>query len=121
MQKAIIEGLNIGEDKGTTIEEDYYKKDVNNTTNYIYVSNNILHINTKEPTKESIENKEYKGLPNYFGDNLYIFDWNGQLIDSYLLDIPVCSFCVDSSNKYIIASSIDGESFILKKYNLNMP
>lgn len=85
------------------------------TKDYIYC------LITPYTYKESIENKEYKGLPNYFGDNLYIFDWNGKLIDSYLLDIPVCSFCVDSSNKYIIASSIDGESFILKKYNLNMP
>ena len=72
MQKAIIEGLNTGEDKGTTIEADYFKIDVNNTTNYIYVSNNILHINTKEPTKESIENNSTKTNKNETGLNLFI-------------------------------------------------
>jgi len=72
MQKAIIEGLNTGEEKGTLIEADYFKIDINNTAHYISVSNNILNIDTKKPTKEPTEINSTKTNKNETELNLFI-------------------------------------------------
>lgn len=65
---------------------------------------------------EALEKQEYKGLPNYFGDTLHVFDWNGKQIGSFLLDKPACTFCVDPSDKYLLASTMEGEYFVIRKY-----
>ncbi len=60
--------------------------------------------------KEAKTNKLYKSLPNYFSDQLYVFDWDGNLIKKYLLDRPVCSFEVDEAKGALYATSYDSSN-----------
>lgn len=68
--------------------------------------------------QEALETKEYKGMPNYFSDELVIFNWNGEKVAAYCLDKPICHFGVDINNKYIYGSTFDGEDIIIRKYML---
>lgn len=71
------------------------------TGNFVY---GLVIPYTKE---ESKANETYKSLPNYFSDQLYVFDWNGSLAKKYILDRPVCSFAVDEAQKVLYATSYD--------------
>ncbi len=55
MQKTTIEALNIGEQQGTLIEAYYFKVKADDEPSYLYFSDNVLNINSKPPTSESIE------------------------------------------------------------------
>ena len=64
MQKTTIEALNIGEQQGTLIEAHYFKVKTDSESNYLYLSDNILNINSKAPTGEPIEISDKKTSRN---------------------------------------------------------
>ena len=64
MQKTTIEALNIGEQQGTLIEAHYFKVKTDSESNYLYLSDNILNINSKAPTGEPIEISDKKTSSN---------------------------------------------------------
>lgn len=68
--------------------------------------------------EEALNMKEYKGLPNYFGDELVVFNWEGKRIASYCLDKPICHFNVTPDNKYIYASTFDEDNIVIRKFIL---
>ncbi len=55
--------------------------------------------------KEENEQPFYKGMPNYFADELVVFDWNGNIIEAYRLDQPICNFG-SWDKKYVIWNDI---------------
>lgn len=64
------------------------------------------------------EGATYKGYPCYFNDKIDVYDWQGNFIKRYELDIPVLSFVVDEKNETLYASSYELESggMIVRKY-----
>ena len=68
--------------------------------------------------KEENEQPFYKGMPNYFADELVVFDWNGNIIEAYRLDQPICNFGVDGTKNILYGTTLDGEDFVVRKYNL---
>lgn len=68
--------------------------------------------------KESNENPLYKKMPNYYGDELIVFDWNGKLINAYKLDQPICNFGVDGNKDIIYGTTLDNEDFVVRKFKL---
>lgn len=84
------------------------------TENYIYC------LMTPYTHGEALKENLYKGLPNYFSDILYVFNWDGKLLYKYTLDMPVCSFCIDRNDKYMFASTMKGEDFVIRKYKLDL-
>lgn len=80
--------------------------------------NRIYCLITPYTQQEAMEKETYKGYPNYFSDELYVFDWSGKQVGAYRLDVPVCSFCVDETDSTIYASTLDEEDFIVRKFRL---
>lgn len=63
---------------------------------------------------------QYKGYPNYYNDELIVFNWDGEVLGKYLLDIPIYSCVVDEMNKVLYGMSMDLDSGnpIIVRYNL---
>lgn len=81
------------------------------TQNYIYV------IPEPYQKKEYLSMLNYKGYPNSYGDQLYIFNWEGDFVHLYELDRPISTFAVveDDSSLYGATESLkDGEIYIVK-------
>lgn len=95
------------------LKEDSYRGIIAKATeNFVY---GLIIPYTK---KEAKANESYKSLPNYFSDQLYVFDWDGNLIRKYLLDRPVCSFDVDETKGVLYATSYDSSNEpIVIQYN----
>ncbi|MEY8589726.1 BF3164 family lipoprotein [Phocaeicola sartorii] len=68
--------------------------------------------------KEENENPFYKGMPNYFADEMVIFDWDGNLINAYRLDQPICNFGVDGTKNILYGTTLDGEEFVVRRFVL---
>lgn len=69
--------------------------------------------------KEVRDNISYKGFPNYFSDELIVFDWDGHLISRLRLDMPVCSFVVDEAGNAMYAATLDdAQECVIRKYQL---
>ena len=49
---------------------------------------------------------------------LVVFDWNGNIIEAYRLDQPICNFGVDGTKNILYGTTLDGEDFVVRKYNL---
>ncbi len=84
------------------------------TEQCIYLLPNFL---TK---KEFLDKAVKRDYPSGYCNILYQFNWDGDFIRSYKLDKPIRNFIVNSSNKYIIGSSIDlnnGED-VFAKFNI---
>jgi hypothetical protein len=60
--------------------------------------------------REFLGNKDYKGYPNTYADKLYIFDWEGNFITSYQLNIPIERLAVYSDDTGLIGSTVDMET-----------
>ena len=58
--------------------------------------------------KKKNEQPFYKGMPNYFADELVVFDWNGNIIEAYRLDQPICNFGVDGTKNILYGTTLDG-------------
>ncbi len=70
--------------------------------------------------KDAREDTSYKGYPNYFCDELLIFDWDGRLLNKFILDMPVCSFVTNAQGNIIYATTLDkSEEYVVRKYTLS--
>ena len=49
---------------------------------------------------------------------MVVFDWNGNIIEAYRLDQPICNFGVDGTKNILYGTTLDGEDFVVRKYNL---
>lgn len=59
----------------------------------------------------------YKGYPNYYCDELLVFNWEGVLLHKYVLDMPVCSFVTNEQGDAIYATTIDNAGeYIIRRY-----
>lgn len=87
------------------------------TENYIYT---LLYPLTKGDVRNK---KSYKGYPSYCGDELLVFNWQGEFIKKYALDNPVYSYVVDEKDDFLYAMTthIDGEGELMKRYKLKLP
>lgn len=68
--------------------------------------------------KEGNENPSYKGMPNYFADEVVVFDWDGNVIKAYSLDQPICNFGVDGARNILYGTTLDGEDFVVRRFFL---
>lgn len=61
----------------------------------------------------------YKGYPNYYCDELFVFDWKGTLLHRFILDMPVCSFVTNEQGNVIYATTVDSEGeYVIRKYSI---
>ena len=75
----------------------------------------VLPYTRKEENEQSFLIKVCR---NYFADELVVFDWNGNIIEAYRLDQPICNFGVDGTKNILYGTTLDGEDFVVRKYNL---
>ena len=47
-----------------------------------------------------------------------IFDWDGNLINAYRLDQPICNFGVDGTKNILYGTTLDGEEFVVRRFVL---
>lgn len=67
--------------------------------------------------KDARENTPYKGYPSYYCDELLVFDWNGTLLNKFVLDMPVCSFITNTQGNIIYAMTLDdAEEYAVRRY-----
>ena len=84
------------------------------------VTQNKIYLMEIPLTKEDIKiQKQYKGFPNYFNDELYVYDWDGNLLKKYILDIPICSFAIDEKNNcfYGMTINLENGDNVMRKFN----
>lgn len=87
----------------------------------VKVTDEYIYILPSQLTKGDVRRKAlYKGYPNYCSDELLVFNWKGELLKKYLLDVPVYSYIVDESDNWLYAVTVelDDEGQIMKKYKL---
>lgn len=68
--------------------------------------------------KEEKEHSSYKGMPSYFADEVVVFDWNGNMVQAYRLDQPVCNFGIDEARNVLYGTTLDGEDFVVRRFLL---
>lgn len=57
-----------------------------------YVTSSYIYLLDLPFTKQDInKGKNYKGYPFYFSDKLFVYNWDGKLVNTYLLDTPLCT------------------------------
>lgn len=62
-------------------------------------------------TKGDVRNQVlYKGYPNYYNDELFVFDWEGCLMKKYILDTPIYSYIIDEENRKLYGMTVDLEN-----------
>ena len=49
---------------------------------------------------------------------LIVYDWDGNLINAYRLDVPIVSFGVTNDDSVLYGTTLDEEDFVVRKYNL---
>lgn len=85
----------------------------------IRVTNNRIYcLQLPYTRKEERENPLYKGKPSYYADEIYIFDWEGKLLNKYRLDEPICNYGVDGVNDVIYGTTLNGEDFVVRRFPL---
>lgn len=80
--------------------------------------NRIYSLMRPYTEKEAGEHDSYKERPNYYGDELIVYDWDGNLINAYRLDVPIVSFGVTNDDSVLYGTTLDEEDFVVRKYNL---
>ena len=85
-----------------------------------YVTSSYIYLLDLPFTKQDInKGKNYKGYPFYFSDKLFVYNWDGKLVNTYLLDTPLCTFVVDGKDNILIGMTTDKEGdCIVRKYKL---
>ena len=80
------------------------------------VSNKYIYL---MPYNEYNDNKE--GYPWYYKNIMDVFDWDGNFIKRYKLDVPCTVFFIDGENDqlYTITEDMNTEESMLLRYNLN--
>jgi len=110
-RKPIVNNYPIYEIRSDGINLKYIRKEFNGLKSY--VTDKYIYL---LPFSYSTKNN-YKGYPNGYSDFLYVYDWDGNFIQSYKLDKPIATFVVDESNSFIIAITTNnetGEFFFVK-------
>lgn len=66
------------------------------------------------------QKKKYKDYPNYYNDELFVFDWDGNLNFKYTLDVPVYSYFFDRNHTFLYGLTADMESgdVLVKRFAL---
>ena len=84
------------------------------TDKYIYLLPNFK--TKKEFLAEENSNSQYSG---FHMDKIYVFDWDGNYIRAYQLQVPIMQHIV-MDDKYIIGTSVDPESgdIVFVKFDL---
>lgn len=73
--------------------------DISVTEKYIYMM-----------VSPHIQDEPYKGCPYYYGDQVLVFDWEGNKVREFTTDRPFSSFEVDENNEYLYAMGQDVET-----------
>ena len=77
----------------------------------VRVTKDAIYIQKFPLTKEDVRNRVmYKGYPNYYNDELFVFDWEGNLIRKYVLDTPIYSYVIDEENNKLYGMTVDLEN-----------
>ncbi|MDH6313867.1 hypothetical protein M2137_002658 [Parabacteroides sp. PFB2-10] len=80
------------------------------TNKYIYLMPYPLR------NKDFIDKNDYKGYPNFYNEDIFVFDWEGNFVKSYTLDKLINTFVIseDDSSLFGITADENGEYQILK-------
>ena len=85
------------------------------TPDYVYaqVGRTVSEVNSAD---------NYKGYPDYFVDEIEVYDWNGRFVDNYQTDRPFYSFAVSEDNRYLYTLTLapDTSEPILMRYEFSM-
>lgn len=83
--------------------------------------NRIYSLMRPYTEREAGEHSSYKEYPNYYGDELMVYDWEGNLINAYRLDVPIVSFGVTNDDSVLYGTTLDKEDLVVRKYDLKNP
>lgn len=88
----------------------------------VKTTENAIYILQLPLTKEDVRNQvQYKGYPNYYNDELFVFDWEGCLIKKYILDTPIYSYIIDENTHklYGLTTNSENDEPVIMSYTLN--
>lgn len=80
----------------------------------VYITDNYVYLLPNFRNKTEYSEDDYYNHSEY----LFIYDWNGNFIKSYHLNIPIRCFIVDENDSYILGSSEIMEEVSIIKYPL---
>lgn len=89
---------------------------------YVCATDSFIYIRPVEHTYDQLRSgQSYKGYGLNYNEMIEVFDWNGNLLKKYELDIPFYSFIVDEKDRIIYVETDDLETgdSIIRKYNMN--
>lgn len=86
------------------------------TSRYIYLLESPFGT-----TDEWMHAEDYKGFPSGFRDKIQVYDWDGNYVKTYRLDIPVEAFMVTEDDSYIYGYTWDKESVEEKIAKFELP
>ena len=116
-RKAIVNNYPIYEILPDGINLRYIRKEFNGLKSY--VTDKYVYLLPFSYPREN----NYKGYPKGYSDILYVYDWEGNFIQSYELDKPIATFVVNDSDSFIIAITMDNETgeFCFEKFLFPLP
>lgn len=69
---------------------------------------------------DRLKKEPYKGYPYAFGDEVWVFDWEGNRIKNYVTDTPFEFFVVDANDEVMYTQTVDldTDEDLLRSYRL---
>jgi hypothetical protein len=110
IKSTIIERVN-------EIKNAKYEKMIFQTPGVGYYITDLQSVNDK--IYALFTTKKFPNLKNKSISEIYVFDWDGNPIEKYVLDREINSFAYDSSNNRFIGYSTNNNEYPLFKYDLN--
>ena len=96
------------------------KNEETNQGYYVYVSDTLIYARPIEYTMDMFRSRQNNnGYDLNYSNKINIYDWNGNLLKKYEMDVPFYSFVVDEENNVIYVETdnlITGKT-IIRKYN----
>lgn len=87
-----------------------------------YTTRKYIYATLGKTRHELMEKDSFKGYPITYGDEIEIYNWDGNFIDNYQTDTPFYSFAVSSDNRYLYTMSLDLDSkeTVIRRYELSL-
>lgn len=86
----------------------------------LYSTDERVFAQVGRTVREVKESDTYKGYPNWYVDEIEVYDWSGKFVDNYRTDRPFYSYAVSADNRclYTMSMDLDTKEQIIMRYEL---
>jgi hypothetical protein len=100
----------------------HYQRDFKYRGFKISVTDSYIYTKREEYTSNrDFSLQSYKGYPFHYNDIIDVYDWDGNWIKYYQLDMPFCDLLVDPEKNVIYVTTIDlnTDKSLIRKYQIH--